>query len=929
MILPKKSLITLAIVLSTIITTLFLIYFARVAIVKNFSNDELALYDAKVTCLDFHFTTDLELAISHLCLQTPQADINIDDMIITLALAAEQKIKRITIASITVKGTADLLTLFKSSPKKNNPARLTEQLNTYLTQLEQLKLPFNIQVATLSYSPFSPENSGTINSSNGAKKAPYIGQFSVIENTLAFSLKDFQHSVLLSVNLLTNPHKKAPLALKISGQLTPLKQFLFAHKLPLAPAIVKSLGSLNTSGEFYSLLNYQAGQLTLDGQLKDFSLATAQGIKASGPFELLGTLNLHSKINLNTVNLNTVNLNTANLSKKTSNKEDKALNTTAELEVEFQHNNSLQLKYSHSHLIDYSNNNVLSPLLITLLKDNPVEQLTFQPKGKLAFNLNDQQLSLSGIAIKAESAQQVHQLNLDSLAFNLKHYLNVNPSRNNNPVTEDLAKESPLLVQLNFTLDSPLLLSSFNNFTYAPVIIKLQGSISQNHAQTIINIDENSSFTSNKIAMSTNQKTADKKLFLIKQLATKVQGSVEIHRPIQQQTTIPGQNPVQVNNKAQIPGKRAINLNIKVQSQAEKLRVGKMIAVKKLALSSTITGNLNNIEINASAIADNVPLGNLTISGAVDKPNIALTAEALQLTDLLALNLELPTKIALVEGTLSYSVKGQVNDLTDFERTPLAISIAMKSVSGKVEGIWLQELNWQQNFQFLAGKLTTLHDVSKDRKENLTIALIDIPTPISKLSVNTGLSYEKDFTISATKVKGDILGGSFAIPKIQWPLEHGHSVDVQLTSIDLEQVLALDKKQGIVVTGNISGQLPISYDGEKYTMGKGELHNVTNGLIQVMNNPAVAELKANNSQLKLAFDALQNLHYHQLSSDISMADDGYMLLKTVIKGRNPDINNDVNLNLNLSYDLLGLLESMSITEQFEERIIKGLQKNKE
>jgi len=919
MIVPKKSLITLAIVLSTIITTLFWVYFARVAIVKNFSHDELALYDAKITCLDFHFTTDLELAISYLCLQTPQADIKIEDMAITFSFAAEQKIKRIDIALITVKGTADLLTLFKSSPKKNNPVRLTAQLKTYLTQLEQLKLPFNIKVAALSYSPFSPENSGTINSSNGVKQTPYIGQFSVSENTLGFSLKDLQHSVLLSVDLSTNPHKKAPLALKISGQLTPFKKFLFAHKLPLATATVNFLGSLNTSGEFYSLLNYQAGQLILDWQLKDFSLAAAQGIKASGPFELSGALNLHSKINLNT----------ANLSKKNLNKADKALNRHAELEVEFQHNNNLQLQYSQPHLIDYSNNNALSPLLITLLKDNPVEQLTFQPKGKLAFNLNDQQLSLSSITIKAESAQQVHQLNLDNLAFNLKHYLNVDPSRHNNPVTEDPAKESPLLAQLNFKLDSPLLLSSINNFTYAPVIVKLQGSINQNHARTIINLDENSSFTSNNIAMSTNQKTANEKLLSIKQLATKVQGSVEIHHPVQQQIAMQGQNPVQVNNKEKIPGKRTINLNVKVQSQAEKLRVGKMIAVKKLALISTIAGNLTNIEINAKATADNVALGNLTISGAVDKPNIALTAEELQLTDLLALNLQLPTKIALVEGTLSYSAKGQVTDLTDFEKTPLAISIAMTSVSGEVDGIGLQELNWQQNFQFLAGKLTTPHDVSKDPKENLTIALINIPTPISKLSVNTALSYEKDFTISATKIKGDILGGSFAIPNIQWPVEHGHSVDVQLTRIDLEQVLALDKKQGIVVTGNISGQLPISYDGKKYTMGKGELHNVTNGLIQVMNNPAVAELKVNNSQLTLAFDALQNLHYHQLSSDISMADDGYMLLKTVIKGRNPDIDNDVNLNLNLSYDLLGLLESMSITEQFEERIIKGLQKNKE
>jgi hypothetical protein len=50
-----------------------------------------------------------------------------------------------------------------------------------------------------------------------------------------------------------------------------------------------------------------------------------------------------------------------------------------------------------------------------------------------------------------------------------------------------------------------------------------------------------------------------------------------------------------------------------------------------------------------------------------------------------------------------------------------------------------------------------------------------------------------------------------------------------------------------------------------------------------------------------------------------------MLLDTAIKGRNPDLDNDVNLNLNLSYDLLGLLESLNITEHFENKVIKGLQ----
>tara|TARA_B110000467_G_C18226503_1_gene426138 strand:- start:182 stop:1045 length:864 start_codon:yes stop_codon:yes gene_type:complete len=287
--------------------------------------------------------------------------------------------------------------------------------------------------------------------------------------------------------------------------------------------------------------------------------------------------------------------------------------------------------------------------------------------------------------------------------------------------------------------------------------------------------------------------------------------------------------------------------------------------------------------------------------------------------------MQLPLKVDLIDGLLDYNVSAHLADLSHIENTPFDVSVAVTSLSGEVDGLWLQELNWQQHFTLLAGKITTKPNTS----ENLTVALIDTPTPITQLSINTNWTFNKSFKLSASKLKADALGGSFYIPKLQWPFEEGHSVNVQLNSIDLEQVLALDKKQGIVVTGNISGQIPVTFDGEKYIIEKGELYNISDGLIQVSDNPAVAELKANNSQLQLAFDALQNLHYHQLSSAVSMADDGYMLLETVIKGRNPDIDNDVNLNLNLSYDLLGLLESLAITEQFEQGIIKGLQKNKE
>ena len=380
-----------------------------------------------------------------------------------------------------------------------------------------------------------------------------------------------------------------------------------------------------------------------------------------------------------------------------------------------------------------------------------------------------------------------------------------------------------------------------------------------------------------------------------------------------------------IQGRVQLLEDSELSVHLKTHSQASQLNIPKVVKVTSFDLFSEIKGNFDDITINATANADDIKLADIAFSGSVLSPKIQISANELQLTDVLSLNLKLPTSIELIDGILNYNVSTQIDDFNNIENTPFSVSFVVTSVSGEIDGIWLQELNWQQHFTLLAGKIST----QPSTKENLTVELIETPTPISKLSINTNWSFNKSFTFSANKLKADILGGSFSIPKIKWPFEHGHSVNVQLNSIDLEQVLALDKKQGIVVTGKISGQLPVSFDGEKYIIENGELFNISDGLIQVKDNPAVAELKANNTQLQLAFDALQNLHYHQLSSAVSMADDGYMLLETVIKGRNPDIDNDVNLNLNLSYDLLGLLESMTITQRFEENIIKGLQKNKE
>lgn len=896
MTLAKKLSLSVTLLFSLFIIAFIALYFARVAIVKSITQEQLAAYQANISCLDFTIAKDLTLKIKKVCLKTPQSDIELNTVKVKFDLTAKQKIKHIDVTSMSIDANTPLLASFKEQPKESNSLSTAQQLDIALTKLSELQLPFTLNVNEFHYSPFNSE--GNI----------YSGKFSATKTNLQTMLKDQQQNTIISANIFQFQSKQ--FKAKIMSHLAPLKRFILTHQLPLQTTWIDTLGLTTLEGDFQSDIHYQAGQLTVASQLINLELMSTQGINTSGPFTLSGSFNVQSQITLPKTSL----LSASNeLTKK-----------AAIIDLEFKKQNSLQLKFSPQHLLDYLKQQSFSNELITLLTDNPFEKIALSPEGKLNYDLNNHKMSLSALTLAATHENKKHQLALNNIKVDIEHYLRhkeLQSIPNQSLVNENksVVNENKNAVYLDFKLESRLFINALKSYTDSAVELALQGTFKQDHLTGKIHFDENSTITSNNITWVKTQKATDKNRFTIKQVTTKIQGDIAL--PTQEKSSPPAQSNDQINP---LP---PLSLNLSLNTQAKKLRYANIAEIKTLSLSSDITGSLDDIKLHTSIIADSLLLGELKVSGAVEKPKISLAVNQLPLTDLLALNINLPTEVNLVAGTLSYSVNGQIIDLNNFQDSAFELFLNVSSLSGEVADIWIQELNWQQNFKFLNNELSSIDSTNNPIQDNLTIALIETPTPVSQFSINTQWHYQKEFKISATNLNGDILGGSFAIPKIQWPLQHDHSVDVQLTHIDLAQVLALDKKQGIVVTGDISGQLPILFDGEKYTIEKGELHNVSNGLIQVKDNPAVAKLKANNTQLQLAFDALQNLHYHQLSSDVSMADDGYMLLETVIKGRNPDIDNDVNLNLNLSYDLLGLLESISITKQFEERIIKGLQKN--
>lgn len=891
-------------------------------IINNLAKTQLSLEQIKVTCLDISISSDISITINKLCIESPKADIELLDMEIQWHYSPKIQITSIDIRLADIKGRAHLFSntnnISSSKPHNKKNQNLSQLLSTtlrpYTEQIKQFQLPMKINVAEIYYLPFTTKNQPDTPEKTIPQRhnPPYIAKLSIVDNIIFFLLKNAEGIEFFKAKL---TQEEKGFSVNLSSKINLLKSLATAHQLPITKELQNNLTTHKISGDVDLLIKYQADVFNVQSEIIDISIAPHKGIGQNGAFKLAGTINFNSHFTLLPKKVAT------KVTKKTSNNVASKVvdKNNTKIALTFTGKNEILLEYGQPQLFTLLEESNLSPTIISIVKDNPLNHLKLKVQGNGTITLNDKKGYLSHVEISAHNDEIIHQVKIDNISFSLppqNKTLNdsttniiANSSKFHTERTENkeqsskesIQKTSYALAVEHFIIDGQLNLVSIAKLLTEPVAIHLEGSLKKIGEKTMLNLTEQSSIKINNIIARASTEKEAKTLFSLKTLTTTLSGTVQ---------------QIEANN---------LSLNLNAHNQALQLNVPKTLKINSFDLFSKIKGNIDNIQIKSNASADNVNLGSIVITGPLLAPKVKVAAKKLQLANLLSLNIQLPINIALIDGTLDYTVWGELTDLSNIENTPLSASFSITSVSGEIDGIWLQELNWQENLTLLSGKITTKPHI----KNNLTVELIETFTPISNISINTDWTFSKNFKLSANTLKADIFGGSFSVPTIQWPFEHGHSVNVQLDSIDLEQVLALDKKQGIVVTGNISGELPIIFDGEKYIIEQGELHNISNGLIQVIDNPAVEELKANNSQLQLAFDALQNLHYHQLSSAVSMSDDGYMQLDTIIKGHNPNIDNDVNLNLNVSYDLLGLLESLSITERFEKNIIEGLQKNKE
>ncbi|MFC3030958.1 YdbH domain-containing protein [Pseudoalteromonas fenneropenaei] len=535
------------------------------------------------------------------------------------------------------------------------------------------------------------------------------------------------------------------------------------------------------------------------------------------------------------------------------------------------------VSFDDQMLLSYLQQWHLPPELVTLLQTNPLHGVTVSPAGEAKLDLTKQVFSLQNLAIQSLAVHNPSGKPSMQLMLSQVH-----------------SEYAAAKLKTQFSAKTQLNAHSLHTALQTPVAVELTGAAEV--AGPLWQLELQAPST---VSVPSFTPTNDMPLQL---------GAVQLHASgnIKQSA-------------------KALALNLQLQGDLASFTLPKKLQLEQLQAQAKISGNLAKLTVVGNLKASKTTLAQFDLSGTPNQFDYRLNGDALAVKTLLGFNRDPNLKLKLHAGLLDYAISGK----RFAWQYPLAhqadVSLTLSGIDGKVADFGWQDLNYQQHFNYSDGNL-----ISSQGINNLSVATLIPDMGVQTLRASSNLSWiQSALKFDLQQLTAEAFGGRVKVPALSWPIVEAQTMRLELDQIDLEPLLALDKSKGIVVTGKISGKLPVTVALAKngkpqFSIQQGRLFNVSEGIIRVKDNPAVANLKQQQSNLKLAFEALENLNYHSLTAGVSMANNGDMVLATAIQGHNPDIDNDVNFNLNLSYDLPGLLQSLMIANDLEHSLTNKL-----
>jgi hypothetical protein len=192
------------------------------------------------------------------------------------------------------------------------------------------------------------------------------------------------------------------------------------------------------------------------------------------------------------------------------------------------------------------------------------------------------------------------------------------------------------------------------------------------------------------------------------------------------------------------------------------------------------------------------------------------------------------------------------------------------------------------------------------------------PVPMENLHIKASLAPVNRKThprVHIEKAEIEIFDGKVATEECLYDFNLAeNSCLLTIKEIDLQQIVALQKVEGLTVDGRIGGRLPLVFSSRGVQVDRGLLEHVGQGGIVQYRPPGGAP--PGSPLTGYALKALEEFHYQQLAVQVDYIPDGTLTIALHLQGKSPAIDpaRAVHLNITTEQNLLSLLQSLQYSQ---------------
>ena len=222
--------------------------------------------------------------------------------------------------------------------------------------------------------------------------------------------------------------------------------------------------------------------------------------------------------------------------------------------------------------------------------------------------------------------------------------------------------------------------------------------------------------------------------------------------------------------------------------------------------------------------------------------------------------------------------------------------------------------------------------LTSKKKNAISVDELDIGFPVKNIRFNVQPVSKEDGSVEfiVSDASAQLLGGEAALDRMAWQPDQKSEFVVDVSGVDLGEILALERQPGLSGSGMIDGRIPITLAGGVLSVTTGTLQARQPGGVLSYHSDAAANFAKSNPALGLALNALEDFRYDSLTAKVNYRPNGEMVLALSIVGHNPDFENgrQINLNINVEENVKTLLQSLQLagdlTDKIDERVQQRL-----